>query len=359
MSMNFRDQFPILNDCVYLNTAYSGLLATDLANWRKQHDESFVALGSNFRIAHDTILKEVRNQLANLFGVKLNNCYLVQNFSVGFNTLLNGLERNHRFLLLKEDYPSVNYPIKSSGFKYAEVDIDADLENNILRHVEQFKPTAFAFSMVQYISGIRIDPEFIKKLKATYPNLLIIGDATQFMGTSVFDFDSSGFDAVLGSGYKWLLGGFGNGYAFLSDQLKEAIYNNRKHSELPNSPFLMGRDHLSLTFEPGHLDTLNFGTLNESLKFINRLGMANIEKAAKSITDKARLAFHQQGLVTDEMMERPVHSTIISLPLNEQQVTQLNEAKVVCSARGSGTRFSFHFYNDENDLDKLSQSITL
>jgi len=356
--MNFRDQFPILNDCVYLNTAYSGLLATDFATWRKAHDESFVALGSTFRVANDSILKETKARLAGLFGANVGNCYLVQNFSVGFNTLINGLDRSHRFLILKEDYPSVNYPIKTSGFDFREVSIDANLENNILQQVEEFKPTVLAFSMVQYISGIRIDPAFIKTLKASYPDLLIIGDATQFMGTCVFDFNSSGFDAVLGSGYKWLLGGFGNGYAFLSDQMKDAVYSWKKDLDLPSSPFLAGRDYLSLTFELGHLDTLNFGTLNEGLKLIEKIGMANIETAAQSISDKARKAFYGKGLLSDEEMNRPVHSTIMSLPLAEQKVAQLNEAKVIFAARGAGTRFSFHFYNNENDLDKVLEVLS-
>ena len=55
------------------------------------------------------------------------------------------------------------------------------------------------------------------QLKEKYPQLLIIGDATQHIGSDLFDFKKSAFDAIVCSGYKWLLGGFGNGFIALSD----------------------------------------------------------------------------------------------------------------------------------------------
>ncbi|KLT65401.1 aminotransferase class V-fold PLP-dependent enzyme [Pedobacter sp. BMA] len=355
--MDFTSQFPILNNCTYLNTAYAGLLSTELAAWRRNHDQQFVEMGSNFRLEHHLVLDETRKEVAQLFGSDLANTYLVQNFSIGFTTLLNGLDKTHRFLLLKEDYPSVNYPIKSSGFAFTEVSIDEQLEEQLLSRIKEFKPTVFAFSIVQYISGIRISPSFIKKLKTDFPDLLIVGDATQFMGTTVFDFNTSGFDAVLGSGYKWLMAGFGNGYALLSNQMKEELFNQKKNGYLPDSPFLAGKDHFLLTFEPGHQDTLNFGSLNQSLKYINSIGLQAISDAAKKISDQARLALHQRGLISNSLYTREFQSTIISLALSTGTVSRLEEAKILCSARGAGTRFSFHFYNTENDLDKLLEVI--
>ena len=353
LNMNFTSQFPILNNCTYLNTAYSGLLSTGLADWRRNHDQQFVETGSNFRLEHHLLLEETRKEVANLFGSDLANTYLVQNFSIGFNTLLNGLDKPHRFLLLKEDYPSVNYPIKSSGFEFTEVSIDENLEEQLLARIKEFKPTVFAFSIVQYISGIRISPTFIKKLKADFPDLLIIGDATQFMGTTMFDFNSSGFDAVLGSGYKWLMAGFGNGYALLSNQIKDALFVHKKNHPLPESPFLAGKDHLLLTFEPGHQDTLNFGSLNQSLKYINSIGLKVISEMAQQISEQARVALYERGLLSDALYSRQTQSTILSLALNTETVKRLEAAKILCSARGAGTRFSFHFYNNQNDLDKL------
>lgn len=345
--------FPILDTCTYLNTANSGLLSTELADWRRAHDEAFIAGGSIFRMENAPVISELRNNLSAHFGSKASNTYLVPNFSVGFNTLLNGLAKNHRFLLLEEEYPSVSYPVISMGFEYEIVKIDANLENNLLDAIEKFKPTVLAFSMVQYISGFRMDDEWLKKLKTDYPQLLLIGDGTQFTGTTAFNFEKSGLDALLGSGYKWLLGGYGNGYAFLSDALKDQLYQNNKLAALPTAPFLQGRDHLSLYFEPGHLDTLNFGTLNQSLIQLGQQGFDKIENAAQAIADKARIALNSRGLIPDWLMARKYQSTIISMPLAQRKVEQLQAAQIICSPRGAGTRISFHFYNTEEELNKL------
>ncbi|RDC58395.1 aminotransferase class V-fold PLP-dependent enzyme [Pedobacter chinensis] len=351
--MNFQDIFPVLKEYTYLNTANSGILYQPLAQWRTEHDQEFMDGGSNFRLKHATIIEDLRRKLTEIYNTSTSNVFLTPNFSFSFNTLLNGLDKNHRFLLLNEEYPSVAYPVTSSGFEYQLIDIDENLEENIIKAIDQFKPTAFAFSLVQYISGYKLSEDFIKKIKETYPQLLLLADGTQFCGTTNFNFSASGLDALISSGYKWLLGGYGNGFSLLSDQIKAEIYQDRLTKDLPTAPFLKGKDHLSMSFEPGHLDTLNFGSLYQSLNFLQSIGIDNIEKSNQLLSEKARSEFYKRGLLPEWMVSRDSQSNIVSLKLDEQTVQKLDMAKILCSARGAGTRFSFHFYNTLNDLEKL------
>jgi len=351
--MNFSEQFPILKEYTYLNTANSGLLAVDVANWRRNHDVNFIQGGSEFRANSHHVFEALRGNFSESFGVKNSNVFLSPNFSTGFHSVLNGLSKNHRVLLLADEYPSLSYPVKSFGFDYLEVAIDQDFEYNIIKSIEEFKPTIFAFSFVQYISGLQMQSNFIKELRSTYPELILIADGTQFLGTSRFSFIDSGLDALIGSGYKWLLGGYGNGYIFLSDRIKEKLYQNRQSALLPNAPFLSGRDHLSLNLEPGHLDSMNFGTLNQGLLYLKGIGFDKIEQDVKHLSSLARTELAKKGFIPEWMNERIEQSPIISLPLNQDQVNQLNGAKILASPRGTGTRISFHLYNNENDLDRL------
>lgn len=350
--MNFHSLFPILDKYTYLNTAYSGLLSVDIARWRTNHDKEFVAGASEFREKSALLIDELRNNISDLFGSKIKNTFLVPNFSFGFNTLLNGLDKTHRFLLLQEDYPSIVNPVTRMGFEHRDVAIDENMEANILDTIKNFKPTIFAFSMVQYISGYRMDESFLQKIKAENPAMLLIADGTQFTGTTNFNFSTSNLDALIGSGYKWLLGGYGNGCVFLSDQIKDVLYKNTNDPTSPPSN-RANENYLPSFFEPGHLDSLNFGTLHQSINYLRSLGLEFIEKANQELCDTARKLFHEKGLIPDWMYERRLQSTIISLPLDTVVTDKIMDAKILGAKRGQGFRISFHFYNTQEDLDHL------
>lgn len=346
--MNFHSQFPVLEKYTYLNTAYSGLLSIETAKWRANHDKEFVAGASAFREKSAFVMNALRTNLSDFFGVKEDNTFLVPNFSFGFNTLLNGLEKSHRFLLLKEDYPSIVNPVARMGFEYHDVAIDENMEENILAAIKSFQPTVFAFSMVQYISGIRMNEDFLQKLKSENPGILLIADGTQFSGTTQFNFSTSSLDGLIGSGYKWLLGGYGNGYVFSSDQLKKALYKNNKTIALSMEN---RENYLQSIFEPGHLDSLNFGTLNEGIHYLRSVGLNLIEKTNQGLCKSARKAFYEKGLLPEWMYNRSQQSTIINLPITDESINKIHAAGILSSRRGKGLRISFHFYNTQEDLN--------
>ncbi|RZK61670.1 MAG: aminotransferase, partial [Pedobacter sp.] len=128
--MDFKEQFPVLKDHIYLNTASSGIIARSIQQWRQSHDDQFVQQGSKFRIQQADFLQNVRQTVSRFFHGKVENTFLTQNFSLAFNTFLDGLARSHRFLLIASDYPSVNYPVESRGFNCAYADLDEHLEQN-------------------------------------------------------------------------------------------------------------------------------------------------------------------------------------------------------------------------------------
>jgi len=355
--MNFSDQFPALNNCTYLNTASSGILSKTITDWRRAHDETFEKLGSGFRLNQDSFLKEVRGNVARFFNAKAGNTFLVPNCSFGLNTFLEGLSGGQKFLLFEGDYPSVNYPIESRGFVCDYVTMDEQVESQLSAKIRNFKPTVLAISLVQYTNGIKIDLDFIKELKLANPDLLIVADGTQYCGTEKFDFESSGIDVLISSGYKWMLAGYGNGFVLIKDEVKDQLYQDRKSRPLPVEGFLKDRTALSLCFEPGHLDTLNFGTLNESILFMEKLGMDVIENKINSLAQKAKVAFTELGLLSEPVANRKQHSSIFNLQISDELITSFSEANIISISRGKGVRVGFHFYNTAADLDHLLQVI--
>ena len=353
MADNFPKEFPVLSQYVYANIAASGLMYDQLVDWRQEHDLDFLIKGSLFRDEHHLFLEEIRNTVGRFFNCRPANVSLVPNFSFGFNTVLEGIGEKKKVLLLKNDYPSVNLAVEGRDFETCYVDIDENLEQNIEEAVKREQPHVLALSLVQYINGIKIDLDFIKALKTKYPDLMIIADGTQFCGTQAFDFENSGIDVLGASAYKWLLAGYGNGFMLFNQNSIGKIYADAFQKTEQNGDFSKEQQHLMRFFEPGHLDTLNFGSLKFSLEFLEEIGIERIQARIRELSDKASQAFSELGLLEDRVIRRKEHSSIFNIKGDDRLFKHLRSQNIICSQRGNGIRLSFHFFNSEKDISKI------
>src|SRR5690606_32983993 len=226
--------------------------------------------------------------ISTFFGCKRERVALVPNFSIGLNFLLEGMGNQQNVLLLEGDYPSVNWPFQSRECRISYVKVGADLEEQIFEKIKSDNINILALSLVQWLNGVKIDLGFLKSLKKEYPDLIIIADGTQYCGTESLDFDSSGIDVLGASSYKWLLSGYGNGFMLFTD-MATAHFNCRTIGFNAAKGNLEGKDEISFAkrFEPGHLDSLAFGSLNYSLQFLSGIGMDVIGAHIKNLAQKA------------------------------------------------------------------------
>lgn len=336
--------FPALENKIYLDTARSGLMYDDLLKWRKEHENDFLINGSQFRANHESFLDNVRLQINNFINSPDSKTCLVNNFSTGLALLLYHIKSSSKILIVNEDYPSITNKIIYSGFEFCSIENTWDLENQILKGIKKFTPDVFIFSIVQYIDGLLIDLDFIKKIKTKYPDILIVADGTQFFGTKSFDFKSSGIDIVISSGYKWMLGGYGNG--FISFNKIIPLHHFKKDLNSTN---------LLEIFEQGHLDTLSFGSLGFSLNQISSYGMKKIENQINLLSSYAKEILTKKNLLSDKIVRRKHHSSIFNIKGDHNLFVKLKKNKIICSKRGDGLRISFNFYNKKTEIDLLNK----
>ncbi|MEM7086278.1 MAG: aminotransferase class V-fold PLP-dependent enzyme [Bacteroidota bacterium] len=351
---DFTHEFPVTSEYVYLNTASCGLLSKSLVAWRHQHDTHLMQGGSMFRDLHKAHIREIRKSVGDFFFTSESNVALVPNFSYGLNSLLDGLPKDQKVLLLKGDYPSVNWPIEHRDFEICYAEINENLEQNIEAAMEAHRPNVFVFSVVQYTSGILMDLQFLKKLKANHPKLLLIADGTQFLGTQSFNFEENAIDIIGGSNYKWMLSGYGNAVFMIKDTAQQWITPKTIGFNSADAKFSK-RDAIEFVgrLEPGHQDTINYGSLGKSIQFLNELGKDRIEEHLNHLKTKAKAAFGAMGLLQDMVVKREDHSTIFNLNGDAYLFQKLKENGIICSLKGNGIRVSFHIYNTEEDLQKL------
>lgn len=353
-----RKHFPALASCTYLNSASNGVIPKPVVEWRRQHDLDLMEHASVFRDRHKTHIEEIRKTVSGFFNANVNETALIPNFSFGINTVLEGLSKGRKILLLKNDYPSINWPVETRDFNVCYAEIDENLEQNIEKAVTLHKPDVFMFSMVQWLNGIKIDFEFLDRLKSYHPNLLLIADGTQYLGTESFSFSESSIDVLGASAYKWLTAGYGNGFIMVKEAARERIFPKtigfnsaeRFESKATETAFMKH-------FEPGHQDTLNYGSLQQAMLFQEKLGKENIYRIIASLSKKAKERFTEMNLLKNDTLLREKHSSIFNLKGGLDLFEKMKENNIICSPRGGGIRVSFHYYNTDEELEKLLEVV--
>ena len=336
--------FPLLTNTTYLNTAYVGLMSTELANFRAEHEAFYLSQGGDhYKMNAYDKLTEVHQNFASFFGLAAERCFGVSSFSSGIRDSLSFLPDNMKVLQIEEDYPSLSNAFKERNFFCSTIPMQPQLEDAIERQLEKGETDILALSIIQYTTGLLIYFDFLKRMKLLYPNLIIVGDGTQFLGAHEFEFDNSPFDLVVASGYKWLLAGFGNGIVMIS------------------SSFL-NRAQLSSTamrerFFQGHFNILGMASLNFAIDSLQKLNFPSLIQKKTDLGLKAKIRLTEEGYIPKWVSERSEHSTIFSLRGGEELHKRLEKENIRTVLRGSGLRVSFHWYNTDQDLDHLISTL--
>lgn len=357
-SVDFTQEFPVIAKYNYLNTAASGLLPKCVAEWRRKHDEAFVEQGSLFRDNHKELIWSVKRDVARFLDADAQEVALIPNFSFGLNSLLEGIPKGKRILLIDGDYPSINWPVEYRDFEIQHVTLNEHLESNLEEAFERFNPDYFICSLVQYINGIRLDLEFLGSLKKQFPETILIGDGTQFFGTAEYSFKKGPFDIIGASAYKWLLAGYGNGFMIMRPEVEHAIMP--KSIGFNSADAVFGKkEEINMVgrLEPGHQDTLNYGSLGRAIQLLETIGMEAIEKKVSTLAAQAHQTFAELGWLTPNVSNRKLHSSIFNIRGTEALFLDLKTHGVITSPRGPGIRVSFHFYNTQEDLDALIERV--
>jgi selenocysteine lyase/cysteine desulfurase len=352
------DQHPILKKYTYLNTANHGLVSQDLVNYRNSLNEKLRDEASIFTNNRYIFIDEVRRTVANFMDADPDGTAVTPNFSTGFNILINAVDQQSSFLLLEKDYPSLNGPIETRGFKKWYVAIDDQMEENIRVVCEKESPNFFCFSMVQYISGIQMDLGFLKDLKSRFPSMIIIADATQYIGVEEFSFRKSGVDILIASCYKWLHAGDGNGFICIKKEVKEQVFHQTLSLISPCNLKNADKSFISI-FEPGHQDMIAFGSLQQSILKIQEMGWKKVADPVKQLSKIAKSAFEKRNLLTSVVCSRKNHSSIFNIKGDQVLYDKLVKNKILTSLRGDGIRVSFSYFNTEDDLNKLLEVLDL
>ncbi|HEX8985356.1 MAG TPA: aminotransferase class V-fold PLP-dependent enzyme [Bryobacteraceae bacterium] len=358
-----RREFPALERCTYLNTATFGQLprrAVDAAARHFAHrDETACA---DFLDWFDDI-QALRASLAQLINAEAADIAFVPNVGSALALLMTGLDwrAGDRILTLQDEFPNNIYAPALAARNGVEF-VEAPWE----RFFEELTPRTrlVLLSEVSYMNGRRPPLAEISR-RAHAAGALLYVDGTQSLGALRFDAAAIQPDMLAAHGYKWLLAPNGAAFMYVRPGLRERLEplavgwrSHRGWREVDNlhqgAPVFADSAE---KYEGGMLPFALLYAMQASVDMMLEIGPAGIERRVMELADYTRSALRRLGarLIYDEesYFESPIVAARIEAADASALARELHRRGIHISARHGQLRISTHFYNNEEDVDRL------
>lgn len=363
------DQFPVNENCMYLNHAAVAPWPKCTTDAVQVFAEENCTTGAQGYLTWLKKEQSLREKLALLVGASNpNTVALAKNTSEALSFVAYGLDwvQGDIIVISDDEFPSNRIVWESLAEKFGVVVQQVSInENNpeeeILRAIESSanKPKLISVSAVQYASGIKLD---LAKLGAACKanSVLFCVDAIQAVGAMPFKCDEWNIDFAMADGHKWMLGPEGLGFFFVKE-------NHIKTLNLYQYGWHMIKDAGNYAlktwqpadnakrFECGSPNMLAGYALEASTDLLLKVGLENVSRLIESNHNYLRAQLKNLGAEILSPSTPDVRAGVLTFRFHNIDSTllyqQLMNRNVVCANRGGGVRFSPHFHTTKNVMD--------
>ncbi len=334
-------------------------LETELADWPYEHPDGEPLTGYQQ-------LTEFRAVVGKLVNATTDEIALTQNATIGMNFLANGLD-----LVAGDEVVSTDQEhtggiscwrllAKRHGIVVRELVLEPALKAGPDAVVKLFADAITARTKVVMFShitsglGIRLPTRELCALAHEHGALALV-DGAQAVGQIQVDVKQLGCDAYVASPHKWLLAPKGTGFLYLRRDVQDRFWTT-----LASTAW---NDH-----EKGAFRFMQYGTgsvpvvdgLMAALKFIDRIGMARIERWDAMLTKRlrdglARIPTARLSSPTDPHFAAAI--TTFRVEGAKAKVLQdalwARKVRVRAQNDARGVRLSAHMYVSPADIDTV------
>ena len=358
-----RDQFPALSRGTYLNTATFGQLAnrTRAAIDRHLDHRDETACADFLDWFNDA--DQVRASVAQLLHAQPEDIAFISMAGQAISLLIAGIDwqPGDRIVTLENEFPNQIY------FPALLAEKGVELVVSPWEHFyESITPRTrlVALSGLSYLNGFQAPAEEVGRY-CRERNVLFYLDATQGCGALEFDLSQIPVDVFAVHAYKWMLAPNGTGFMYVAPQVRQWLKPNlvgwrsdrnwRNVDQLEAAAPQFG--HAAERYEGGMLaHSLIYG-LGASVEMMLEIGPRAIEQRVMELAGRTRqmLEAHGGEFLEGEHYRSPILAPRFPGHDASLLAQQLKQAGVLVSARYGRLRVSTHFYNNENDIDRLSE----
>jgi selenocysteine lyase/cysteine desulfurase len=221
-------------------------------------------------------------------------------------------------------------------------------------------------SAVQWGNGFRMDLTRLGEL-CQEKGVLLFVDAIQGLGVHPIDVRKMNIDFLAADGHKWLCGPEGVGIFYCRRELIGHVrptvlgYMCMKHS-FDSQEMRIDLHDDARRFDSGAYNLAGICALGASINLLLEIGIDEIQKRVKSLTDRLAEGIRQRGWTLHSPRTPSEWSGIVSFASDKHDLTALkghlrDEFKIVVSRRFGRLRASPHFYNTEDEIEQLVEAL--
>lgn len=362
-----RELFPVTKGYIYMNHAAVSPLPAPVREAMERHLADVSEHGTARWKEWEEAVEGGRALAARLLGCGPDEIAFLKNTSEGIAAVANGLDwqPGDNVVLPAVEFPANVYPWLNLARRGVVVKFVPEVEGrircrDILQAIDN-RTRVVSISFVQFRSGFRADLKTIGR-ECRRRGILFCVDAIQGLGALPLDVRDMQIDFLAADGHKWLLGPEGAAIFFCSRQAMPRLNPSEVGWLSVENQWDLLAYKLELKpdarrFECGTLNTVGIRGLVAAMEFLLDVGIERIESRVLELTDLLCAGLERKGYRLLSPRGASEKSGIVSFyPKSEgafELYRRLIAERIVVSPRERLLRVSPHFYNTEEEIERL------
>jgi len=366
-----RAQFPGALSQSYIDVASRGLMPKDAPQIAYDHLHERV-LGRADKAVYFSLIEQARNSVARLFNASKEEIAITKNVSDGLNMVANALDwkaGDEVWVCSGVEHPNNLYAwrnletigVKIVDFAPSENEFPVDKIIEALQAEHQVR--VITVSATSFFPGFRVDLDKLG-VACRSAGVRLVVDAAQSAGITHIDVEKTPVDVLALSTQKGLCSVYGMGFLYVRSEFATQLrprYLARfgvdilATHEADYDPAPIQLMPAALRFDLGNYNFLAAALVTHTLDILNDLGTQAIDDhvcgLAKKLNDGlvehgVPLAISNAGRQANMVCIQSLRGPAPALALQEY----LRSNNIQAAVRRNSVRFSFHFYNNSDDM---------
>jgi selenocysteine lyase/cysteine desulfurase len=369
MEPNFetlRKEFPVLKRKTYLNSGSYCALANEVRAAFDAYMEDRLAVGANWDV-WVTKNESVRALTAQLLHAVPDEIAVTASVSAGLNALASAMDftgPRKKVVVSDFEFPTnaqIWHAQEPRGAQVVHVPRAADgyIPLEMFEKAIDEQTQLVAITHVCFRNGAKLDiPGIVRLARAKGAKVLL--DCYQSVGSLDIDVKKLDVDFAVGGMLKYLLGTAGIGFLYVRDSYIQSLLPTNSgwfaQATIQAMDITANRPAPNARrFEAGTPPVVNCYAAEAGLQMLLRVSTPEIEKRNFALTRRCMQRLEEIGWPSITPSEDARRGATVAIPSRNSSglSAELMKRDIVTSYRDDNVRASFHFYNNDDDVESF------